>query len=85
MPWYEYETFEKWYKSKLNGRDGIGVIVVARTLLNGKNSLGNVRFSNKRKNVEAVPNRSIEGTNSRIKAIEAIHTFVSPCGLVLFV
>ena len=35
MPWYEYETFEKWYKSKLNGRDGIGVIV-ARTLHNGK-------------------------------------------------
>ena len=46
---YEYETFEKWYKSKLNGRDGIGVEVVARTLLNEKNSLGNVRFSNKRK------------------------------------
>ena len=59
MPWYEYETFEKWNKSKLNGRDGIGVIVVARTLLNGKNSLGNVRFSNKRKYVEAVPNRSM--------------------------
>ena len=60
MPWYEYETFEKWYKSKLNGRDGIGVIVDGKdAVLNGKSSLGNVRFSNKRKYVEAVPNRSM--------------------------